>query len=62
MVRIPRCWQRRPSDLIEVVGLPLAAGEALSLGDLFGGHLGGVDVAVPHRTACVMRVSRLKTM
>jgi len=49
MVRIPRCWQRRPSDLIEVVGLPLAAGEALSLGDLLGGHPGGGDVAVLHQ-------------
>ena len=29
-----------------MVGLPLAAGEALSLGDLFGGHLGGDNVAV----------------
>ena len=56
-------WVQRGRGLrlTRVRGVPVA-GEALSLGDLFGGHPGGVEVAVPHRVACVMWVSRLKTM
>ena len=38
---------------LAVRGVPLAS-EALSLGELLGGHLGGDEVAVPHPLAPVL--------